>query len=239
MKEKLRTINVLNHVFSIPEAAVQNLLDIAAVYPCGAVDHDLHVNIDVLDTADVIALFDAVIEGDRISCAVKQAEPSGRPVYPEAKAESEEASRAAITIGDVQRLALQPGDTIVLTPTDTMSDVAAKRLANDVMAATGGRKVLILEPGTTIGTMGVDMGKPMSGDVKAAAEIPLSPGDGAERMNEPKPKAKSIEDATEELRAALKQSSELASRAMVKARAAGVPFTIAASLLLESDGPLG
>lgn len=231
MKEKLRTINVLNHVFSIPQTAVYNLRAIDAVYECGTVDHDLHISTDEIELEHVIALFDAVIEGDRISRAVKQAEPSGRPAYPEAKAEAEEAPRASITFGDVHRLALQPGDTIVLTPTDTMSDVAAKRLAKDVMAATGGRKVLILEPGMMIGTMGVDMGKPISfanlASAKAGAEIPLSPGDGAERAGENgKRSLKEMEELIAETRIELQRVANESMRAMVKASEAGIPKSV-------------
>lgn len=238
MKEKLRAINVLNHVFSIPYAAAPKLVDIGAAYNCEAVAHDLHVCIDDLELEHVIALFDAVIEGDRISRAVKQAEPSGRPVYPEGKVEAEEAPRASITFGDVQRLALQPGDTIVLTPTDTMSDVAAKRLANDVMAATGGSKVLILEPGMMIGTMGVDMGVEDdtskidfsnlgSAKAKAGAEIPLSPGDGAERAGEKgKLSLKEMEELIAETRIELQRVANESMRAMVKASEAGIPKSV-------------
>lgn len=233
MKEKLRTINILNHVFSIPESAVGKLNEMGAVYPYGAADHDLHVCIDELDTADVIALFDAVIAARVVSEGLKK--------YNEAKAAAEPVPAFAV-LGSIQRLALQPGDTIVVTPHDDLSDTAATRLAQDVLAATGHQnKVLILPIGTTIGTMGVDMGKPMSGDAKAGAEIPLSPGDGAAK---PKPAGdapymrglETFEAAVAEFRVEAQAAANAAIRAMKKAYEAGVPAAITETIWITASG---
>ena len=56
-------------------------------------------------------------------------------------------------LGDVQRLALKPGDTIVLQSDQEISDETAVRLRNYVEQFLPGHKVLVLGDGLKIGVL--------------------------------------------------------------------------------------
>lgn len=58
-------------------------------------------------------------------------------------------------LGDVQRLVMKPGDTVVVTCDETISDEVVKRIHDHVKAVVGpDHKVLVLSGGLKIGVVG-------------------------------------------------------------------------------------
>lgn len=57
-------------------------------------------------------------------------------------------------LGDLQRLTLKPGDTIVLTLAEPVSEEAAQRILAIVRQQLGAVPILILDQGTTLGVLG-------------------------------------------------------------------------------------
>lgn len=73
-------------------------------------------------------------------------------------------------LGDVQRLELRPGDTVVLTCDGRLSDETAKRLGHYVQSALKcEHPVLVLESGLKVGVLGT--GGKVNGAAPAFAEF--------------------------------------------------------------------
>jgi len=217
MKDLLRRITIGSTFVSIPVEMVANLVGEGLIYKCSSPEHDFHIAIDNIDDDEkLIPLFSAVVVGHELWKAMggDKNEADGIDFsHLGSKAKPAQATDEASTDLDALRLTLRPGDTIVLTPKDEMSDVAAKRLADEVMAATGGNKVLILEPGMSIRVMGTD---PWAAPA------------------EPKPES-SIDKAAERFRTTLEDLNAALGHACDIAAASGVSVSRMDSILTEVE----
>lgn len=59
-------------------------------------------------------------------------------------------------VGDMRRLAIKPGDRLVLTLNQHLPESAVKRLEQQLSDFCDGAKVLVLDPGMTLGAFGFE-----------------------------------------------------------------------------------